>query len=256
MIWAKNLEDLGIASKKALDEIGKNNYSKSNKQEIICYKGVASKYPIGVFLVLFFVHLIFHIKQRMAGIDMSQLDKNIAQNLKRIRKSKNMSLDMLAEKTGVSKSMLGQIERGESNPTVSTIAKIVDGIKVPFEDLIYQKTESVMIIDNDKLPVYKAQDGAYQIRAIFPYDRHRNFEVYEVKIEPGEDCECFVRDDGGCEYIIVVQGMLTLETQEGMYEVASNHAVRLDALKQHSYHNRGIQKLILNIFVSYEALVY
>ena len=99
---------------------------------------------------------------------MNQLDKNIAVNLKRIRKSKNMSLDMLAEKTGVSKSMLGQIERGESNPTVATIAKIVDGIRVPFEELIYPKTDSVVIIDNDKLPVYKAQEGAYQVRSIFP----------------------------------------------------------------------------------------
>ena len=68
---------------------------------------------------------------------MTQIDKNIAFNLKRIRKSKNMSLDMLAERTGVSKSMLGQIERGESNPTVSTIGKIVEGLKVPFEQLIY-----------------------------------------------------------------------------------------------------------------------
>ena len=46
---------------------------------------------------------------------MNQLDKNIAANLKRIRKSRNMSLDMLAEKTGVSKSMLGQIERIQSD---------------------------------------------------------------------------------------------------------------------------------------------
>ena len=38
---------------------------------------------------------------------MNQLDKNIAANLKRIRKSRNMSLDAMAEKTGVSKSMLG-----------------------------------------------------------------------------------------------------------------------------------------------------
>lgn len=187
---------------------------------------------------------------------MSQLDKNIAENLKTIRKSKNMSLDMLAEKTGVSKSMLGQIERGESNPTVATIAKIVEGIKVPFEKLIYQKTEPIVIIDNDKLPIYKAQDGAYQIRAIFPYDRHRNFEVYEAIIEPGEDCDHFVKDDGGCEYIMVLQGVLTLVTEEGTYEVASNHAVRLDALKHHSYHNRTTQRLILNIFVSYETVVY
>ena len=72
---------------------------------------------------------------------MTQLDKNIALNLKRIRKSKNMSLDMLAERTGVSKSMLGQIERGKSNPTVSTIGKIVEGLKVPFEQLIYDRKE-------------------------------------------------------------------------------------------------------------------
>ena len=70
---------------------------------------------------------------------MSQIDRNIAYNLKRIRKSRNMSLDMLAEKTGVSKSMLGQIERGESNPTVETVSKIMEGIKISFEDLIYKQ---------------------------------------------------------------------------------------------------------------------
>ncbi|MCD8039443.1 MAG: XRE family transcriptional regulator [Lachnospiraceae bacterium] len=190
------------------------------------------------------------------GMLMSQLDKNIAANLKRIRKSKNMSLDMLAERTGVSKSMLGQIERGESNPTVATIEKIVEGIKVPFEDLIYQKKEPIVIIDNEKLPMYKAQEGAYQVRAIFPYDRHRNFEVYEAKIEPGEDCERFVSNEGSCEYIMVLQGTLTLETESGTYEVSANHAIKMDSLRRHSYHNRGMQRLILNIFVSYEALTY
>lgn len=185
---------------------------------------------------------------------MSQLDKNIAVNLKRIRKSKNMSLDMLAEKTGVSKSMLGQIERGESNPTVATIAKIVDGIRVPFEELIYPKTESIVIIDNEKLPVYKAEEGAYQVRSIFPYDRHRNFEVYETKIEPGEECDSFLTEGSICEYIMVVQGVLTLETSNGTYEVASNHAIKLDAESSHRYLNRGTERLVLNIFVAYETM--
>ncbi len=187
---------------------------------------------------------------------MSQLDKNIAENLKRIRKSRNMSLDMLAEKTGVSKSMLGQIERGESNPTVTTIGKIVDGIKIPFEDLIYQKTEPIEIIDNERLPMYRVQEGAYQVRAIFPYDRHRSFEVYEAKIEPGEDCDRFISGDGGFEYITVLQGVLTLETESGTYEVSANHAIRLDSKRQHSYHNRGTQRLVLNIFISYEVLAH
>lgn len=182
---------------------------------------------------------------------MNQFDKNIAANLKRIRKSKNMSLDALAEKTGVSKSMLGQIERGESNPTVATIAKIVDGIRISFEELLYPKQESVLIIDNDKLPLLKSEEGAYQVRSIFPYDRRRNFEVYEIRIEPGEGCRSFCQGEGSCEYILVEQGMLTLETVEGTYEVASNHAIKLDAAKVRSYNNSGSRQLVLNLFMAF-----
>lgn len=182
---------------------------------------------------------------------MNQLDKNIAVNLKRIRKSKNMSLDTLAEKTGVSKSMLGQIERGESNPTVATIAKIVTGIRISFEELIYPKKESVLIIDNDKLPIYKSEEGVYQIRSLFPYDRHRDFEVYEIRIEPGGGCERFLELEGSIEYIMVVHGALTLETREGTYEVAANHAIKLDGGHYHSYHNCGNQRLVLNILINH-----
>ena len=97
---------------------------------------------------------------------MTQLDKNIAFNLKRIRKSKNMSLDMLAERTGVSKSMLGQIERGVSNPTVSTIGKIVDGLKVPFEQLIYDRQEFMVMPSLEEAPVFRAKEGAEDDEAL------------------------------------------------------------------------------------------
>ena len=106
---------------------------------------------------------------------MTQIDKNIAFNLKRIRKSKNMSLDMLAERTGVSKSMLGQIERGESNPTVSTIGKIVEGLKVPFEQLIYNRKEIMVVPSPEEAPVCKAKEGEYRIYVMLPYDAGRNF---------------------------------------------------------------------------------
>lgn len=181
---------------------------------------------------------------------MNQLDKNIAANLKRIRKSKNMSLDALAEKTGVSKSMLGQIERGESNPTVATIAKIVDGIRISFDDLLYPRHESVLIIDNEKLPLLRSEEGVYQVRSLFPYDRRRNFEVYEMKIEPGEGCGGFLSGEGSCEYILVVQGVLTLETVDGTYEVSANHAIRLGAAKDHRYHNSGSRQLVLEFFMT------
>ena len=61
---------------------------------------------------------------------MDYLNKNISINLKTIRREKGMSMDEVAEQTGVSKSMLGQIERGEANPTIGTLGKIVSGLRV------------------------------------------------------------------------------------------------------------------------------
>jgi XRE family transcriptional regulator, regulator of sulfur utilization len=52
---------------------------------------------------------------------MEDLTILVARNLKKMREEKKLSLDKLADLTGVSKSMLGQIERGESSPTISTI---------------------------------------------------------------------------------------------------------------------------------------
>ena len=65
-----------------------------------------------------------------------KLNEVIATNLKRIRTAKKMSLDNVANLTGVSKSMLGQIERGDSSPTITTIWKITNGLKISFSSLM------------------------------------------------------------------------------------------------------------------------
>ena len=51
----------------------------------------------------------------------SYLSHNVAVNLKRIRTSKGMSLDVLSEQPGVSKSMLAQIEKGTANPSLGVL---------------------------------------------------------------------------------------------------------------------------------------
>ena len=61
---------------------------------------------------------------------MDDINKIVAENLREIRRLRKLSLDGLAELTGVSKSMLGQIEREESNPTLQTLWKIAAGLRV------------------------------------------------------------------------------------------------------------------------------
>ena len=64
----------------------------------------------------------------------SYLSHNVAVNLKRIRTSKGMSLDVLSEQTGVSKSMLAQIEKGTANPSLGVLGKITSGLRIEFQD--------------------------------------------------------------------------------------------------------------------------
>ena len=80
------------------------------------------------------------------------------------------------------------------------------------------------------------------------------FTHFAVSDEPGEECSSFLTEGSFCEYIMVMQGVLTLETEDGTYEVSANHAIRLDAESEHSYHNKGTERLVLNIFIAYDAV--
>ena len=66
----------------------------------------------------------------------------VGQNIHRIRKAQQLSIDRAAALSGVSKSMLGQIERGLVNPTVSVLARIAGGLHVPIEQLVECREET------------------------------------------------------------------------------------------------------------------
>lgn len=170
---------------------------------------------------------------------MTQIDKNIAINLKRIRKARNMSLDMLAERTGVSKSMLGQIERGESNPTVTTIGKIVEGLKVPFEQLIYEKKETVVVPSLAQAPIYKEKAGEYSIRILLPYEAERSFEIYQGKLEPGACLEETPHGEHTWEYMTVLEGEIELSIDGQRFHVPEKSSLYFAGDRPHSCHNVG-----------------
>jgi XRE family transcriptional regulator, regulator of sulfur utilization len=185
---------------------------------------------------------------------MSHLDKNIAINLKRIRKSRNMSLDMMAEQTGVSKSMLGQIERGESNPTVTTIGKIVEGIRVSFDELIQAPTEQVTLVEKGDMT--KARDIANNCRVYiyFPYDERRNFEIYLIEIDPGGEYKTASRGENTYEYVTVSSGELTLAINDKQYAVKGNNSIKFAADQEHSYRNNGEEMLYLHVVLYWDKI--
>ena len=177
---------------------------------------------------------------------MDYINRNVSINLKNIRKSKKMSLDVVSEQTGVSKSMLGQIERGESNPTVAILGKIVSGLRVSFNDLVCMPKEEIYIVKKESLEPSKESTDQYSVYTYFPYEEDRNFEIYMIEIKPRGVYTTGSHGEKTCEYINVIKGELTLEIDEKKYVIKSGDAVRFNTDKDHVYINDTNELLSFN----------
>lgn len=94
---------------------------------------------------------------------MDDLNYNVAVNLKRIRREKGMSLEGMAEQTGVSKSMLAQIEKGIANPSLGVIGKIIGGLHIEFQELIED------VSPGSRLVHIKEMEPTKEVRANIKY---------------------------------------------------------------------------------------
>ena len=174
---------------------------------------------------------------------MDYLNKNVSINLKKIRKGKKMSLDALSVETGISKSMLGQIERGEANPTIGTLGKIVSGLRVDFMDLVGTPRDEVYIMRKESLAPIKEEKNSFKNYAYFPYEQDRDFEIYSVEIQPHGSYPCSSHGEKTMEYIIVFSGVLSLVVGNESYELEAGDAIRIDSDKSHCYYNNGEEPL-------------
>jgi len=170
---------------------------------------------------------------------MEQKESAISHNLKVIRNQRNLSLDQLAELTGVSKSMLRQIETGRSSPTISTIWKIANGLRLSFTTLISKRQPEVAIVDFKGSKPLTAQKKRYRLFPMIPFDPEHAFEIYHVEIEPGTTYEGEPHQGKVEEYVFVMQGKLEITVEESLYRVGTNQFIRFVANRPHQYFSAG-----------------
>lgn len=183
---------------------------------------------------------------------MDAMSSMIAANLKRIRKEKKLSLDAAAEMTGVSKSMLGQIERGESSPTVATLWKIATGLHISFTSLLEAKDGEIQLISQKELHPLLSDGGKFRLYPFFPYDDSRGFEMMSIDLDPGSRSESVPHEDGTEEFAIVFQGTLKVTVGEEEFFVEAGNGIRYSANQPHIYENPGNAPLKLCMVIYYK----
>ncbi|MDO4467275.1 MAG: XRE family transcriptional regulator [Bacillota bacterium] len=183
---------------------------------------------------------------------MDYLSHNIAINLKRIRKAKGMSLDVVAEQTGVSKSMLATIEKGDANPSIGVLGKIMSGLRIDLQDLTDAPPKDTYMVDIQQLEPTKDVPGQYKVWTCFPIEDNRCTEIYRIDIEPGGVYESGSHGERTKEYISMLEGRLEIEIEGKVYVVENEQFFRFESDRRHVYRNCTNSKIrFISFFVEY-----
>jgi transcriptional regulator with XRE-family HTH domain len=178
-----------------------------------------------------------------------EIGEIIALNLKRIREERHLSLSQLAEQAGVSKVILSQIEKGDSNPTVNTIWKITGALQLPYTSLLEPpETKAVHI---RKADIHGLEEDKYYIFSYYPKDNDRNFEMYQIEMDEGCIHESIGHSSNSSEYIMVLEGNMTLEVNGSEYRLEPDDALYFDASYPHVYKNVSSQRVKAVLIIYY-----
>lgn len=175
----------------------------------------------------------------------------IAANTKRIREQKKLTLDTAASVTGVSRSMLAQIEKGEVNPTISVLWKIANGYKVSFSSLVEAKGDHVAVIRQADMRPLEADEGRYLNYPIFSFDEQTLFETYRIVIETGGSLSAQPHMKGAVEYITVFSGQVEITVAEERFQLSKGDSIRFCADVPHTYQNPGAEVVELSMLIFY-----
>ncbi len=180
---------------------------------------------------------------------MESINKNISVNLKLIRKEKGLTLEDLSGISGVSKSMLGEIERGAANPTILVLWKITEGLKVPLTKLIEEEEKEYLIVRNEEAKLIN-NDSEVNIYSLFPYFDPHNLEIHKIMIEPFSKFSNPGHMKGVDEYILLIEGEIKLNVKRFEVDLYQGDSIRFKGDAYHEFINKTeITAHLINVMV-------
>lgn len=182
---------------------------------------------------------------------MEDIQLILARNLKAYRSQKKLSLEKVAELTGVSKTMIRQIELGESSPTITTTWKIAKGLNVSFSSLIDNPRPDIKLYPKSEIRALHEDKGKYRLYPTFSFQEEKHFEMYFVEIDQNGFLSAEAHQEGTEEYITVFEGELTISVNDKKFRLQKGDSISFQADRPHSYHNAGEELTKLNMTIYY-----
>jgi rhodanese-related sulfurtransferase/transcriptional regulator with XRE-family HTH domain len=182
-----------------------------------------------------------------------ELDAIVGKNLREQRTREGLSLDELAGRAGVSRTLLGQIELGRTVPSIGVTWRIAQALGVPFSALLSTSHRGVMqVLHRNNAKTLLSADGRFSSRALFPFGEPHQAEFYELWLAAHGREDADAHRPGTRENLVVTAGKLKLVVGHDEVVLEVGDAVLFSAEVPHSYINAGAEPCVMYLVMTYE----
>lgn len=175
----------------------------------------------------------------------SDIHDRLAASLREARKARGLSLDAVAKLSGVSRSMVSQIERGESSPTVATLWNLTQALQVDFAGLLEGKPAPGIEVTRASAAPVIARSAGVRIRILSPAEAVGEHEVYDLAFEAGAALISDPHSAGCREHLTVIEGEMTVTSGEEDEDLGPGDTARYAADRPHAIRAKGKARAIL-----------
>jgi transcriptional regulator with XRE-family HTH domain len=170
----------------------------------------------------------------------AELARRVADRVKRLRAERRLSLDQLAQASGVSRAALSQIEGARTNPTLGVMWKVAVGLGVPFQALVgAQEASSTRLLRAGDAVALRSTDGRMESRLLSAFGSSDRVEVYELRFDTKGMHRSEPHGPATNETLIVLTGAMRVTAGDEEHDLAAGDTLFFHANVTHSYENRS-----------------
>ena len=190
------------------------------------------------------------------------MGKQFGNTINRLRQAGKLSLGELSEQSGVAKSMISQIEKNESNPTLATITRLSRALGTSVEAILADQPQGTALVQKAKrqdIPLIQSEDGLCSLKIIGWIESVEYAQWYDFTALPGGKLESSPHPLGSVENLSVLEGEVEVRIGGESWTAIAGETLRYRADREHVISNIGdtpVHATMVNILahaVSHEA---
>ena len=180
----------------------------------------------------------------------------IGKNIQKMRTERGLTLNVLSEKSGVSKAMLSQIESDKVNPTVATVWKIAKGLGVDLNELLStdalpKRIFSVNPNETKNTASLEMIDHGVTIKVLSPLNMVEVLEMYFLTLPQGTALPSEPHYPGTQEFLTILKGQVTVTAGDNSANLKKGDFLVYHCDVDHTIANNGNQPAEVHMVVRY-----